>query len=97
MSIKVINHRRRLIRKNKFYAPHKRHNREKLILTKSEKIKINKEKKLSNKNRLKNKTKPKKKAKPIGLKMPYRFKYYQFQDYNFKNHHLENLSKELED
>ena len=43
-------------------------------------------------DRLKNKNKPKAKKRPKRAKMPYRFKYYQFQDYKFKDE-LEELEE----
>lgn len=93
MSIKLINHRRRLLHKRFYKAPHKRHKNDNLILTKAEKIKINKEKKLAAKNRS-NKKKAKKKPKRDGLRLPYKFKYYQFQDYGSNKNSLNNLTLE---
>ena len=90
MSIKLINHRRRLLHKHFYKPPHKRHTKDKMLLTKAEKIRLNKEKKLSAKNRSK-RNKPKKKPKRDGLKLPYRFKYYQFRDYKFKNNSLNKI------
>ena len=91
MSIKLINHRRRLLHKNMYTAPHKRHKNNKALLTKAEKIKLNKERKLAIKNK-KSKKNIKKKPKAKGIKMPYRFKDYQFKDYSFSNDSV-NLSK----
>lgn len=90
MSIKLINHRRRLLQKRFYKPPHKRHKNDKILLTKAEKIKLNKEKKLAAKNRS-NKKKAKKKPKRDGLRLPYKFKYYQFQDYKSNKNSLNNL------
>lgn len=81
MSIKLITHRRRLLHKRAYKPPHKRHKNNNLLLTKAEKIRLNKERKLAAKNRSSKKVK--KKPKNQGLKLPYRFKYYQFEDYKF--------------
>lgn len=81
MSIKLITHRRRLLHKRAYKPPHKRHKNNNLLLTKAEKIRLNKERKLAAKNRSNKKLK--KKPKKQGLRLPYRFKYYQFEDYKF--------------
>ena len=59
MSIKLINHRRRLLHKRAYKPPHKRHKNDNLLLTKAEKIRLNKERKLAAKNRSNKKLKKK--------------------------------------
>ena len=79
MSITLIRSRRRLVQANSYNSPH--HRKNKKLLAKRAQL-----------DRLKNKNKPKAKKRPKRAKMPYRFKYYQFQDYKFKDE-LEELEE----
>ena len=78
MSITLIRSRRRLVQANSYNSPHHRKNKKLLATTQAE--------------RAQNKNKPKAKKRPKRAKMPYRFKYYQFQDYKFKDE-LEELEE----
>ena len=89
MSISVINSRRRLIHRNSYNSPHKRNNKKLKANSQAERVQRNRDKKRARLDKLKNKNKPKSKKRPKSH-MPYRFKYYQFQDYKF-NEHLEEL------
>lgn len=95
MSIKLINHRRRLLHKRAYKPPHKRHKNDNLLLTKAEKIRLNKERKLTAKNRSNKKFK--KKPNKQGLRLPYRFKYYQFEDYKFNKNSAGQLIVDAEE
>ena len=84
MSISIINSRRRLIKRNSYNSPHFRKNKKLIASSQAERAQRNREKKRAQLDRLKNKNKPKAKKGRKRDKMPYRFKYYQFQDYKFK-------------
>lgn len=84
MSITLIRSRRRLIHGNAYNSPHHRRNKKLLASTQAQRAQRNRDKKRAQLDRLKNKNKPKVKKRPKRTKMPYRFKYYQFQDYKFK-------------
>ena len=87
--IKIINSRRRmLVHKNTYNSPHYRHKRIISQKSREEKAKINRTKKQAKLQHLKNKNKPKRK-KVVEDRLPYRFKYYQFQDHKFKNESLD--------
>ena len=92
MSISVITSRRRLIHRNAYNSPHKRKNKKTLANSQAERAQRNREKKRAKLDKLKNKNKPKAKKKPRRSHMPYRFKYYQFKDYKFKEE-LEELEE----
>lgn len=105
MSIKVITHRRRLLHKNAYHSPRERNRRNNRSLSKTRLNNLNKKypnkcnkTKVNNKvNKSSSKKKSKsKKPKVDGLRMPYRFKYYQFQDYIFKEQSANQLSKDLD-
>lgn len=85
MSITLIRSRRRLINNNSYNSPHYRKNKKLLANSQAERAQRNRDKKRAQLDKLKNKNKPKSK-RPKRSKMPYRFKYYQFQDYKFKEH-----------
>ena len=91
MSITLIRSRRRLINNNSYNSPHYRKNKKLLANSQAERAQRNRDKKRAQLDKLKNKNKPKSK-KPKRSKMPYRFKYYQFQDYKFKEQ-LEELEE----
>ena len=91
MSITLIRSRRRLINNNSYNSPHYRRNKKVLANSQAERAQRNRDKKRAQLDKLKNKNKPKSK-KPKRSKMPYRFKYYQFQDYKFKEQ-LEELEE----
>ena len=92
MSISVIRSRRRMIHSNAYKSPHHRKNKKLMAKSQAERAQRNREKKRAQLDRLKNKNKPKAKKRPKRAKMPYRFKYYQFQDYKFKDE-LEELEE----
>ena len=92
MSITLIRSRRRLVQANSYNSPHHRKNKKLLATTQAERAQRNREKKRAQLDKLKNKNKPKAKKRPKRAKMPYRFKYYQFQDYKFKDE-LEELEE----
>ena len=92
MSISVIRSRRRWIHSNSYKPPHYRKNKKALANSQAERAQRNRDKKRAKLDKLKNKNKPKAKKRPKRSKMPYRFKYYQFQDYTFKEE-LEDLEK----
>ena len=87
----LIRSRRRLINNNSYNSPHYRKNKKLLANSQAERAQRNRDKKRAQLDKLKNKNKPKSK-KPKRSKMPYRFKYYQFQDYKFKEQ-LEELEE----
>ena len=91
MSITLIRSRRRLINNNSYNSPHYRRNKKVLANSQAERAQRNRDKKRARLDKLKNKNKPKSK-RPKRSKMPYRFKYYQFQDYKFKEQ-LEELEE----
>ena len=91
MSITLIRSRRRLINNNSYNSPHYRKNKKLLANSQAERAQRNRDKKRAQLDKLKNKNKPKSK-RPKRSKMPYRFKYYQFQDYKFKEQ-LEELEE----
>ena len=91
MSITLIRSRRRLINNNSYNSPHYRRNKKVLANSQAERAQRNRDKKRVRLDKLKNKNKPKSK-RPKRSKMPYRFKYYQFQDYKFKEQ-LEELEE----
>ena len=91
MSITLIRSRRRLMNNNSYNSPHYRRNKKVLANSQAERAQRNRDKKRAQLDKLKNKNKPKSK-KPKRSKMPYRFKYYQFQDYKFKEQ-LEELEE----
>ena len=91
MSITLIRSRRRLINNNSYNSPHYRRNKKVLANSQAERAQRNRDKKRAQLDKLKNKNKPKSK-RPKRSKMPYRFKYYQFQDYKFKEQ-LEELEE----
>ena len=91
MSITLIRSRRRLINNNSYNSPHYRRNKKVLANSQAERAQRNRDKKRARLDKLKNKNKPKSK-RPKRSKMPYRFKYYQFQDYKFKDE-LEELEE----
>ena len=92
MSISIINSRRRLIKRNSYNSPHFRKNKKLIASSQAERAQRNRDKKRAKLDKLKNKNKPKAKKGRKRDKMPYRFKYYQFQDYKFIGE-----LKELED
>ena len=92
MTITLIRSRRRLIQSNAYNSPHHRKNKKLLASTQAERAQRNRDKKRAQLDKLKNKNKPKAKRRPKRSKMPYRFKYYQFQDYKFKEE-LEELEE----
>lgn len=92
MTITLIRSRRRLIQNNAYNSPHHRKNKKLLASTQAERAQRNRDKKRAQLDKLKNKNKPKAKRRPKRSKMPYRFKYYQFQDYKFKEE-LEELKE----
>ena len=83
MSITVIQSRRRLIKNNTYNSPHYRKNKKTLASTQAQRAQRNRDKKRAQLDKLKNKNKPKAKKRPERSNIPYRFKYYQFQDYKF--------------
>ena len=85
MSISIINSRRRLIKRNSYNSPHFRKNKKLIASSQAERAQRNRDKKRAKLDKLKNKNKPKAKKGHKRDKMPYRFKYYQFQDYKFKS------------
>ena len=91
MSITLIRSGRRMINNNSYNSPHYRRNKKVLANSQAERAQRNRDKKRARLDKLKNKNKPKSK-RPKRSKMPYRFKYYQFQDYKFKEH-LEDLEE----
>ena len=91
MSITLIRSRRRLINNNSYNSPHYRKNKKLLANSQAERAQRNRDKKRAQLDKLKNKNKPKSK-RPKRSKMPYRFKYYQFQNYKFKEQ-LEELEE----
>ena len=91
MSITLIRSRRRLINNNSYNSPHYRRNKKVLANSQAERAQRNRDKKRARLDKLKNKNKPKSK-RPKRSKMPDRFKYYQFQDYKFKEQ-LEELEE----
>ena len=92
MTITLIRSRRRLIQNNAYNSPHHRKNKKLLASTQAERAQRNRDKKRAQLDKLKNKNKPKAKRRSKRSKMPYRFKYYQFQDYKFKEE-LEELKE----
>lgn len=92
MTITLIRSRRRLIQNNAYNSPHHRKNKKLLASTQAERAQRNRDKKRAQLDKLKNKNKPKTKKRSKRSKMPYRFKYYQFQDYKFKEE-LEDLEE----
>ncbi len=92
MTITLIRSRRRLIQNNAYNSPHHRKNKKLLASTQAERAQRNRDKKRAQLDKLKNKNKPKAKKRSKRSKMPYRFKYYQFQDYKFKEE-LEELKE----
>lgn len=92
MTITLIRSRRRLIQGNAYNSPHHRKNKKLLASTQAERAQRNRDKKRAQMDKLKNKNKPKAKRRPKRSKMPYRFKYYQFQYYKFKEE-LEELEE----
>ena len=85
MSISIIRGRRRLLNSNSYNSPHYRKNKKLIASSQAERAQINRDKKRARLDKLKNKNKPKAKKRPKRSKMPYRFKYYQFQEYKFKD------------
>ncbi len=77
---------------NAYNSPHYRKNKKTLASTQAQRAQRNRDKKRAQLDKLKNKNKPKAKKGPKRSKMPYRFKYYQFQDYKFKEE-LEELEE----
>ncbi|AMK15298.1 hypothetical protein [Methanobrevibacter olleyae] len=92
MPITLIRSRRRLINSSTYNSPNHRRNKKLLANSQAQRAQRNRDKKRALLDKLKNKNKPKAKKRPKRSKMPYRFKYYQFQDYKFKEE-IEELEK----
>ena len=92
MSISIIRSRRRLINSNSYNSPHYRKNKKLKANSQAERAQRNRDKKRAKLDKLKDKNKPKAKKRPKRTKMPYRFKYYKFLDYKFKEQ-LEELEE----